>query len=60
MIITTDAGTHARIKEMLDLSFGEFHKKVYGNSPRGSEWVSWVQMSKDAFNDALKQMEKKL
>ena len=60
MSITTKAGSHDRIKEMQDIYFSDFHKDVYGYRPRGGEWNSWVEMSVDAFNDALELMIDKL
>jgi hypothetical protein len=56
MRITTKAGTHARIKEMEDIFFSDFHKDVYGYRPRMGEWTSWVEMSAVAFNEALDRM----
>ena len=60
MNITTAAMSHARIKEMEDMCFSDFHKDVYGYRPRGTEWDSWVNMSTIAFNEALDKMFAKM
>ena len=60
MNITTKAGTHARIKEMEDILFSDFHKDVYGFRPNNAQWNSWIEMSASAFNEALGQMMDKM
>lgn len=60
MNITTKAGSHARITEMEDIYFSDFHKDVYGYRPRGGEYNSWVEMSIESFNDALDAMMTKM
>jgi len=60
MKITTPAMSHARIAEMEDICFSDFHKDVYGYRPRGVEWDSWVNMSEWGFNNALDRMMDKM
>lgn len=42
------AGSHARIMELEDFCFSDFHKDVYGFRPRGETWDTFVNMEPEA------------
>jgi len=44
---TSAAGSHARIMELEDFCFSDFHKDVYGFRPRGETWDRFVNMPVD-------------
>jgi len=56
MAITTPAGSHARIEEMQEMCFSDFHKDVYGYRPRGETWDFYVNLDMATFEFALDNM----
>lgn len=60
ILITTPAGSHARIEEMEGILFSDFHKDVYGYRPRGATWDYFVNLSIEFFNETLDSMMDKM